>query len=222
MGDLKKELLKTRKAFILSFIMVIVSLLVFTGTTYAWFSDEEASKGNKIEAGELQIGLMELGSDNTFNCVKETPLFEGDKWEPGYSDIAILKLVNNGDLALKWDLTFKSEEEKSKLSEVIDVYVVLSDEVLEKPNTFKEAVNEKGYKCIGTLIELLNGEKALYGEMTEYKECCYIGIILHMQESAGNEYQKLTSESFDILVYATQFNYEQDGFNDKDYDINSK
>ena len=27
-----------------------------------------------------------------------------------YSDIAILKLVNNGDLALKWDLTFKSEE----------------------------------------------------------------------------------------------------------------
>lgn len=222
MSDLKKELLKTKKAIIFSFILVFISVLLLSGTTYAWFSDEEISTGNKIESGELKVGLMELVDDNTFSCVKETPLFEGDKWEPGYSDLAVLKIVNNGDLAFKWELSITKGEEETKLAEVIDVYVLVSDTELGKPANFTEAVNN-GYKCIGTLNELFNDEYILNGQMTTYKEAKYVGIILHMQESAGNEYQGLLiSENFDIKLYATQLNYENDGFGDTEYDKNAK
>lgn len=223
MGDLKKELLKTKKAFIFSFILVLVSVFLLCGTTYAWFSDEEASTGNKIESGELKIGLLELSNDNSFNCVKETPLFSGSKWEPGYSDVSILKIVNNGNLALKWELSFNELKESSILKDVIDVYVVTSDDELGLPESYKKAVEEENYLYIGTLGECFNKDYILNGNMYETKEAKYVGIILHMQESAGNEYQGLSiGDSFDIKLYATQLNHEQDGFNNPDYDLEAK
>ncbi len=44
-------------------------------------------------------------------------------WEPGYTDVTILKVVNLGTLSLKWQASFASEDELSTLAKVIDVYV---------------------------------------------------------------------------------------------------
>lgn len=50
----------------------------------------------------------------------------------------------------------------------------------------------------------------------------YFAIALHMQESAGNNYQDANiATSFDITLNATQLNSEQDGFGNPDYDINA-
>ena len=49
----------------------------------------------------------------------------------------------------------------------------------------------------------------------------YLGIMLHMQEEAGNEYQGATDVEFDIKLNAYQLAAEEDGFNNPNYDANA-
>ena len=56
-------------------------------------------------------------------------------------------------------------------------------------------------------VELPAGTEAYTGDVT-------VCIALHMQESAGNEYQNLSVRNgFSVQLLATQFTYENDAFN---------
>ena len=64
------------------------------GTTFAWFTDEVKSVNNKIVAGTLKIDLEVLEKDNVnWTSIKDSPkaIFDYEKWEPGYTDVKILK-----------------------------------------------------------------------------------------------------------------------------------
>jgi hypothetical protein len=52
------------------------------------------------------------------------PIFNYDKWEPGYSVARHIKISNEGSLALKYKLTITANGEVSELADVIDVYYV--------------------------------------------------------------------------------------------------
>ena len=116
----------TKKALALSVISLVVCVSMLVGTTFAWFTDSVTSANNKIVAGNLKLDLSVLETDNTtWTSVKESkaPIFNYTNWEPGYTEVKILKVSNLGSLALKWKATFKSAEPLGKLANVIDVYV---------------------------------------------------------------------------------------------------
>lgn len=48
-------------------------------------------------------------------------MFHYDKWEPGYTEVRYLKLVNAGNLALNYNLALTPKGEVGKLAEVIFV-----------------------------------------------------------------------------------------------------
>ena len=103
-------------------LLLCVSMLV--GTTFAWFTDSVTSSGNKIQSGTLKVDL-EMLKDGNWTSIKESKeaIFNYDKWEPGYIDAKVLKIENEGTLALKWMAKFVSETELTALANVIDVYV---------------------------------------------------------------------------------------------------
>ena len=210
----------TKKRVLLSILSLTLSFLMLVGTTYAWFTDSVTSAGNKIESGNLKLDLELLDeNDNTWKSIKESkkPLFTHENWEPGYVDVTVLKVENEGSLALKWQARFVSEKGVSELAEAIDVYVKPSATEIGYPASRSEISAENGWQMVGTLDKFIDTlSDTTYGDLLP-EQSAYLGIALKMQESAGNEYQNLTLGEFDIRIVATQMSYEKDDLG-TDYD----
>ena len=209
-----------KKALWLSALAMFACVAMLIGSTFAWFTDSVTSAGNKIQAGTLQIDLELLDKESgEFHSIKNdtTPLFNYNLWEPGYTEAVVLKLENEGSLALKWVAQFVSEYELTALADVIDVYVLKSATEIGYPTNRDLA----GYDKVGTVAEFVNTIEETTNGTLEAKESVYMGIALKMQESAGNEYQGMplceNNGGFDIKIFATQYTFEVDSFGN-DYD----
>ena len=208
----------TKRALGMSLISLLACGLMFAGTTYAWFTDSVEVNDNKIQTGTLKVDLEMLEGSNWNSLRGSTEaVFAGGLWEPGYTDYAVLKVENEGNLAARWELSIVNKGlDTKRVAEVIDVYVLKSDSEIAAPTSIKEA----GYEKVGTLADvLLEGslDKGTFDAKTA-GTAKYIGIMLHMQEEAGNEYQGADDVLFDIKLNAYQLAQEQDGFGNSDYD----
>ena len=188
---------KTKKSLLFSGLALMMSALLLAGTTFAWFTDSVTNKGNKIEAGTLDVQLYQ---DTTDISNSTEPVFNYDKWEPGYSTGADLSVKNNGTLAIKYELELQNVKTTKGIENVINVYV--------------------GNDLKGTLAQFMNGEDLLTGVLEANEESASTEIKLAMQTSADNDYQGATA-SFDILLKATQAPVETDGFGNPNYDANA-
>lgn len=208
----------TKSKLLSSLLILVLCVTAFFGSTYAWFTDSVTSTGNKIVAGELKVDLevLENGQWHSIKNSKEA-LFNYDKWEPGYTDVTILKVENEGTLALKWNAQFVSDAALTGLADVIDVYVLPS---ATDPG-YPADRNLTGYTKVGTVADFVNTiETTTTGELAP-NGVAYLGIALKMQEEAGNEYQGMSlGGSFDIKVNANQKEAESDSFG-TEYDKNA-
>ena len=205
-------------AAVLALIMLVTSLL---GTTFAWFTDSATSGSNVITAGRLDVNMY---WSDTLLAVDSTEwkhadgvdldVFSHENWEPGYTEVKYVKIANEGSLDLKWQLSLEVEDEIGKLAEVIDVYYV-------NPAT-SEVTSLAGLTTAGTLDKVISSHKSTSGTLLEEdgQDSVIIAIAMHMQESAGNEYQAESvsgDAGFKLCLVATQFASESDSF-DSSYD----
>ena len=124
----------TKKALGMSLISLLACGVMFAGSTYAWFTDEVVASGNKIEAGTLKAD-MEVLKDGQWVSLKENPstkIFDYDRWEPGYTASTSLRILNEGNLGFRYQVTGEFAGETfgpngESLQEVIDVYMYAYD-----------------------------------------------------------------------------------------------
>ena len=210
---------QTKRTLLMSIMALILCFTMLLGTTYAWFTDSVTSSGNKIVSGSLKVDLEVLDEDNTtWTSVKESnaAIFNYSNWEPGYTQVKVLRVANEGSLALKWYAKLVSTNGVSDLANVIDVYV--KEDVTAYPTDRNDLT---GWTCVGTLMSFINSiESTTTGTLEAYTSES-LGIAFKMQESAGNEYQEMTLGEFDIIILATQLSYENDSFG-SDYDANAQ
>lgn len=215
----------TKKSLKASGLALLLCIAMLIGTTFAWFTDSITNSGNKIEAGNLDVTLSEWNGEAYVEVTNE-PIFDYDKWEPGYTDAAAVKIENKGSLALKYKVDFVSEETSetaNKLAQVIDVYYLKGGIAPENmPNSFED-LTKKDFQKLGTLSDFLNKKEGAATGKLKATASDYAIIALHMQESASNEYQDLNvGQGFDIVINATQLNMETDGFGNPDYDMDAE
>ena len=175
-----------------------VSMLV--GTTFAWFTDTASTGVNKIQAGTLDVQLL----DEQGNTLEGQTLSwkkaaghenEAVLWEPGCTyNLQSFKIKNNGNLALKYKIVISGIVGDAKLLEAIDFTVTGVDGV--------------------TTANALNGFE---GKLAAFSMTDAITISGHMKESAGNEYQGKSIDGIGITVVATQDTVEHDS-NGNTYD----
>ena len=204
-------------SLIMNVIAIVITSAILIGSTFAWFTDSASSTGNKIQSGTLKVDLELLDVEDGWTSLKESneAIFDYDKWEPGFVDVKILKVENEGTLALQWKAQFVSQTQLSILANVIDVYVLPSQTEIGYPADR----DLTGYTRVGTVAEFVNTiETTTYGVLLA-NESAYLGIALKMRtEDVGNEYQGLDiGGTFDIRIVATQLSYESDSF-DNGYD----
>lgn len=197
-----------RSALGMSVLSIALCAAMLIGTTFAWFTDTASTAVNKIQAGTLDVALeMKDSSGNWVSAEGKTLDFvkaegAGDEeilWEPGCTyNLPELKIVNNGNLALKYMIKFTGIKGDAKLNDAIDWTIEYGAEAAEKGG------------------EVLPGEYVLLpaGDGDE------LTISGHMKETAGNEYQGLSIDGIAITVYATQYTYEYDS-KDNQYDKES-
>lgn len=182
----------TKRALFSSALAVLLCVVMFIGTTFAWFTDTASTNVNKIQAGTLNVALEMKENGEWISAEGKTINFvakDGNTnilWEPGCTyKLPELRIVNNGNLALKYKVVITGINGNAKLNEVIDWTI--------------------GDVAMGTEQHLKAGED---NEFT---------ISGHMKENAGNEYMDLTISSISITVYATQDTVENDS-NNNQYD----
>ena len=120
----------TKRALLTSTLAILMCVAMLIGTTFAWFTDSTSTAVNKIQAGTLDVALeMSTDGTNWETAEGKTLTFKtadnraADKilWEPGCTyELPKLRVVNNGNLALKYKVQITGIQGSAKLNEVID------------------------------------------------------------------------------------------------------
>ena len=100
-----KKTRSTKQALIMSALSLLLCMSMLIGTTFAWFTDSVESLNNKIVAGNLDVELYWSTDASDWKKVDDTTnVFTDELWEPGHTEVVYLKVVNEGTLALKYQL----------------------------------------------------------------------------------------------------------------------
>ena len=123
------ESTKTKKALRGSLFALFLCIVLLIGTTFAWFTDTASTGVNRIQAGNLDVELQYNHNGTWKNAEGQTLDFqkaagkesEAILWEPGCTyKLPEIKVVNKGNLALKYTVKVTGIEGDQKLNEVID------------------------------------------------------------------------------------------------------
>ena len=200
----------TKRALISSTLAILMCAAMLIGTTFAWFTDTASTAVNKIQAGNLNIELqMKDDNGNWVNAEGKILPFlvegkipaEGTQilWEPGCTyTLPELRIVNNGNLALKYKVVVSGIQGSAKLNKVIDWTIKLDDADF-----------------------IMGSEHSLAAKNNDTVNFDIFTISGTMDKNAGNEYQNESIDGISINVYATQDTVENDSFGnqyDKDAD----
>ena len=228
----------TRRALLSSALSLLLCASMLVGTTFAWFTDSVTSTGNIIKSGTLDVSMgwadpADFTGDTTvWKDASAGAIFDYDLWEPGFTQVKYVKIANEGTLAFKYQLNIVPDAASAgayDLADVIDAYLVpvgQADTRVEADKAMQD------YNGTALSVLMADPDGAAYGVMlpdgaTAATADQVVGsatycIILHMQESAGNEYQDLSvGDGFSVQLLATQLKYESDSFG-PDYDVDSE
>ena len=126
----------TKRALLGSVMAMVLCLAMLVGATFAWFTDTASTGVNKIQAGNLDVQLQyatawdEKGNVTTWADAQGKQLEfkkaagaenEAVLWEPGCTyELPELRVVNKGNLALKYKVAITGINGSAKLNDVID------------------------------------------------------------------------------------------------------
>ena len=118
----------TKRALLGSVMAMVLCLAMLVGATFAWFTDTASTGVNKIQAGNLDVALEMKDAagqwvpaeGKTLDFVKAAA-GEQVLWEPGCTyELPQLRVVNKGNLALKYKIQITGINGSAKLNEAIE------------------------------------------------------------------------------------------------------
>ena len=203
----------TKRALLTSITALVMCVVMLVGTTFAWFTDTASTAVNKIQAGNLDVmlyygntadgadGTVWEKLDNNSPALKflqsngATATQQDCYWEPGgtYS-LPALKVVNNGNLNLKYKIVITGASGDVDLLNVIDFSAKIT------------GVNN----AVFSNVNVRDNNPVVYDKVLKPNEEDVIALSGKMQTSANNTYMSKTIRGISITVYAAQATGEYD------------
>ena len=200
----------TKRALLTSALALLMCVAMLVGATFAWFTDTASTAVNKIQAGTLNVDIVDKNGDSVNGkslSFRDANDSTDILWEPGATfNLDSFKIVNKGNLAFKYKVIISGVNGNAKLLEAIDFFVKIGDA-------------EKVALADWEGILLPNGEAAT--DTMDAGTTSAITISGTMKKEAGNEYQGLSIDGIGITVVATQYTYENDSFGNE-YDASAE
>ena len=215
----------TKRALLTSVLALFLCFTMLLGTTFAWFTDSVTSANNIIKAGNLDIELYHSDKAVTDEKVGEnTKLFdEVALWEPGAVVYETLEVVNEGDLALKYQLAVNvtnatANANGNTLSNILKVGVIEGGATITDRVTLIGAVDE--WMSLSSFVEA--------GDLVNKNESDIYTVVIYWEPSEyDNDYNMNNGKGapltldIGVTLFATQLMAEEDAFG-KDYDENAE
>ena len=202
----------TKRALLTSITALAMCVVMLVGTTFAWFTDTATANVNKIQAGNLDVELLDKeGKPLDENVpLKWVTKDTGDVlWEPNCTyNLEQFQIKNAGNLALKYKVVLKaadiSKKDGKSLLDVIEWTIKVDDKVVKAD----------------ALLDDLGGIAIITDRPLKAGEVETISITGHMKAEADNDYQNLYIDNFGVTVLAAQYTYEYDS-DDNQYDVDA-
>ena len=223
---------KTKKALLMSVLSMVLCVAMLVGMTFAWFTDTASTGVNKIQAGNLDVELRYSTDMQTWKeATDQTKLFDDNAlWEPGYTQIVYLKVVNKGNLALKYEAGFSKNYTSNRGKNVngdwyrVDNYLKIGTAETETAYTSREDV----WSAIAATEKTLAKDVMLTNDwikLNPKEESKPFAVAIYMPTSVGNEanasrLRPSSVSGLGIEVRATQATVESDSFGTT-YDANA-
>lgn len=195
----------TKKALMMSIFSMVLCMAMLMGTTFAWFTDTAGTGVNIVKAGNLDVELQVFENNNWEKAEGRSLTFDNAQgkiyWEPGCThSLPKLRVVNTGDLALKYRIEITGIKGKKGLNEHIE-WTITEDN--------KDGVD------INSNLGALKEKKLAAGEGgTPFT------ITGQMKDEAPDSCQGMKIDKIGITVFATQDTVEADS-NGTDYDADA-
>ena len=231
----------TKLALLTTIMTLILCSATVLGTTIAWFTDSVTSTNNVIQSGVLDVVLEYKTSwaDEWAPVDENTKIFkDGALYEPGYTEVVYLRVLNAGSLAFKYQLALNIASEEGsinvfgnefKLSDHLRAGTYVQDEYVSGVNdadtrmpamfgTREAALGSVELQTLSEAVVIRENAPVLPGEDTAQ----VAAIVLAMPDTVGNEANTKLGEDapyieFGVQLVAKQYTYENDSF-DNQYD----
>ena len=245
----------TKRALVSSALAIIMCVAMLIGATFAWFTDTASTGVNKIQAGNLDITVEyakeKMNDDGTLagELTEWTPIDNATNvfdpnalWEPGRTEYVVFRITNNGNLALKYQLSLETLAQKpgtNKANEQFYLadYLCASAKVDVGPGeigsgvsslgAFMTKLNDLGVAGVKNVLDPEYHpltDATVNGTLLPGKTNC-VPMAIWMPTSVGNEANAISPDKaatidFGINVVATQDTVESDSFNNQ-YDADA-
>lgn len=212
----------TKRALLLSALSLLMCVSMLIGSTFAWFTDSVTSGNNIIKSGNLDVVLEYWDGDSWEDVEGRSDILAGNLWEPGYVDVAYLRLKNAGSLALKYSLgvNIVSETEgKNQKDETFKLSDFIYYDVIEGVDgeTAAYATREDAL-AVTTETTKISTSYSKLGSLEANSDYIHLAMVVYMPTTVGNEANHNGSDvpqiDLGINVYATQYTSEKDSFNE--------
>ena len=183
------------QTYFTSLLCLVLCVVMFFGTTYAWFTSEVNNVNNEIYIGILDVEMekaLEAGKWASLSEVdvkgnNKTNLFDRNiRWEPGYTTLETIRIVNKGDLAFRYTLAFTDGKFADKTNAALqddawkevakhfDVWVYdhgANKNAAPTATSYDQIIsNGSGWMSAGSLVDVLSGKAVFSGEMKEVRK----------------------------------------------------
>ena len=221
----------SKKALLSSAFALVLSVAMLIGTTFAWFTDTASTAVNKIQSGNLKVGFQYWNGEKYVDAKDATLFSEETLWEPGHTEVVYLKVINQGNLALKYRLntinTFEYQYAKNSDGNQILLSKYLKIGIADGKNA-DEGVYATREEAIAAAADNLvsydscTKDNTLLPATTDSESADYFAFVVYMPTDVGNEANWDKSKSygapwirFNLALNATQASYENDSFDNK-------
>ena len=225
--------INSKKALLSSAFALVLSVAMLIGTTFAWFTDTASTAVNKIQSGNLKVGFQYWNGEKYVDAKDATLFSEETLWEPGHTEVVYLKVINQGNLALKYRLntinTFEYQYAKNSDGNQILLSKYLKIGIADGKNA-AEGVYATREEAIAAAADNLvsydscTKDNTLLPATTDSESADYFAFVVYMPTDVGNEanWDKNVRGSygapwirFNLALNATQASYENDSFDNK-------
>ena len=215
---------KTKKALVMSALSLLACVSMLIGSTFAWFTDSVTSANNIIKSGNLDIELYYQveGQTDWAKVDANTNIFMKEAlWEPGHTEVVKLKVVNEGTLALKYQLGVNIASEVGSVN-VDGKEFLLSDHIkygiVDGDQTY---TRDAAVAAVDATAPALKTPYNKTSTLQAGKEAI-VTMVVYMPTTVGNEANHakgatVPTINLGINLFATQYTSESDSFG-SDYD----
>ncbi len=192
---------KSKSKIIFAIMTIFVCTILLISTSFALFTDTAEETTVRIQAGTLEIDLLQADNNGSYVSLENEPgnIFGNDEWEPNQTRVYFFKVVNNSNIRIKF--TFYLVAEMMEMKDSLE-YAVFEDQ------QFEDVTNKRDYYLSAEYADMYENRNTISGSSyvkMDPGEVKYYAVSVRMKPESGNEYQGKYC-SIDVFLLAVQGN----------------